>query len=314
MAGMLVNGPGWFGGPWDRYSQEQPGSPVSEDSVEQNREESENNDCAGDLQRQEEARLNRLEPRIKELEKMDQAVREHEQMHKAVAGPYAGEITYRFVTGPDGKRYAVGGSTPLGAPQCRRPEEAIRVMNKLRQAAMAPGDPSPEDLHVARMAAMREQEARAEIRRESAAEREQDSEQMLEETGLRKVPEMEIKKDADGRVEITYHPPKPSSKEELIPGQTTAGDGVEFPGSTAAGGAYDDARSEAMLDVQNGQAPGQSAGRIQEIKLPGASKPESGESLPGTSRKPDSIGEAYRMAARIYRQQALLSTSLENHK
>jgi len=280
MAGMLVNGPAWFGGPWDRYGQEQPAAPESEESVEQNQEQTGNRDRSRDPRCEEEVCLKRLEPRIKELEKMDKAVREHEQVHKAVAGPYAGEITYRFVTGPDGKRYAVGGSTPLGAPQCRRPEETIRVMNKLRQAAMAPGDPSPEDMHVARLAAMREQEARAEIRRESAEMREQDSERMLEETGLREVPEMEIKKDADGRVEIMYHRPDSSVAED---------------------GQYN-ADHDTNSDDFPRRSPGNSAGRDLEMKLPGA------------ARKPASIGEAYRMAARIYRQQALLSTSSEDHK
>ncbi|MEN6349874.1 MAG: putative metalloprotease CJM1_0395 family protein [Syntrophomonas sp.] len=87
-------------------------------------------------------------------------VRGHEAAHKAAAGKYAGPITYSYAVGPDGKRYIVGGEVSIHAPEGSTPEETIRIMEQVKRAALAPGDPSPQDLAVAAQAAMKIMQAR----------------------------------------------------------------------------------------------------------------------------------------------------------
>ena len=111
-------------------------------------------------------------------QKMQQAeaeVRAHEAAHKAAAGKYAGPITYTYAVGPDGKRYIVGGEVSIHAPAGSTPEETIRIMEQVKRAALAPGDPSPQDLAVAAQAAMKIMQARQamaqdELKKEKPAE------------------------------------------------------------------------------------------------------------------------------------------------
>ena len=51
--------------------------------------------------------------RVSELSRRDPAVRAHERAHKAAAGAYDGAVSLSFATGPDGRRYAVGGEVPI---------------------------------------------------------------------------------------------------------------------------------------------------------------------------------------------------------
>lgn len=104
---------------------------------------------------------------IAEMQKVDRSVTAHEQAHKAVAGPYAGPISYDYATGPDGKRYVVSGEVPINAPQGRTPEETIQIMERVKRAALAPSDPSAQDVAVAALAAEQQQAARAEVNKQS---------------------------------------------------------------------------------------------------------------------------------------------------
>ncbi|MFB6356276.1 MAG: putative metalloprotease CJM1_0395 family protein [bacterium] len=99
--------------------------------------------------------------KVEKLKKRDREVRRHEQAHLAAAGPHAqGGIQYEFTTGPDGKRYAVGGSVSLDTSSEDSPEETAKKMRTVRAAALAPSDPSPSDLKVAQKAAQKLAEAR----------------------------------------------------------------------------------------------------------------------------------------------------------
>lgn len=90
---------------------------------------------------------------IAQLKARDREVRTHEQAHKSVGGPYAGSISYEFVTGPDQRQYAVGGEVPIdAAPIEGDPEATIRKMEIVYAAALAPAEPSPQDRSVARLA------------------------------------------------------------------------------------------------------------------------------------------------------------------
>lgn len=102
---------------------------------------------------------------VEKLASTDRAVRSHEQAHMAVGGAYVtGGASYSYVTGPDGRRYAVGGEVSIDAsPVANDPEATIRKARTLQAAANAPVDPSSQDRQVAAMAAQMEQAARQEL-------------------------------------------------------------------------------------------------------------------------------------------------------
>lgn len=101
---------------------------------------------------------------VDELEQRDREVRQHEQAHLSAAGPYAlGGPTFDFQTGPDGKRYAIGGEVQIDtSPVDGDPEATIQKMETVRAAALAPQDPSGQDRSVAAQAAREIQKARTE--------------------------------------------------------------------------------------------------------------------------------------------------------
>lgn len=120
-------------------------------------------------------RLEQLE--IAKLSRRDEEVRAHEQAHAAVGGRYAGPPSYSFERGPDGKRYAVGGEVSIESGSVADdPEATLRKMEIVLRAALAPADPSAQDLRVAAQAQALMTEARAELselqRNEAAAARE----------------------------------------------------------------------------------------------------------------------------------------------
>ncbi|NMP33021.1 hypothetical protein HII17_15800 [Thalassotalea sp. M1531] len=86
---------------------------------------------------------------IRELEARDLEVRTHEQAHAAVGGRYTGAPSYSYETGPDGKRYAVEGEVSVDLSKPSSPEETIAKMRKVYDAALAPANPSTQDLRVA---------------------------------------------------------------------------------------------------------------------------------------------------------------------
>ncbi|XLX39944.1 putative metalloprotease CJM1_0395 family protein [Ectopseudomonas mendocina] len=111
---------------------------------------------------------------IAELVQRDREVRNHEQAHAAVGGQYAGAPTYSFKRGPDGQRYAVSGEVSIDtAPIPNDPEATLRKMEIVLRAALAPIEPSPQDLRVAALAQAQAAQARvelAELRREEAGD------------------------------------------------------------------------------------------------------------------------------------------------
>jgi len=109
--------------------------------------------------------------RLRDLRRRDEQVRQHEQAHLSAAGAYArGGARYEYETGPDGERYAVSGEVDIDtAPIPGDPEATIRKMEIVRAAALAPADPSAQDLQVAAKAARAIERARAEIARRQAA-------------------------------------------------------------------------------------------------------------------------------------------------
>jgi len=107
---------------------------------------------------------------VRRLQEADQRVRAHERAHQAAGGGAAGAASYSYTLGPDGKMYATSGEVPIRVEGGRTPDETIAAAARLRAAALAPSDPSAQDLAVAAQAARMEARARAEKSRESSGE------------------------------------------------------------------------------------------------------------------------------------------------
>lgn len=107
---------------------------------------------------------------IVELKNRDQEVRIHEQAHAAVGGQYASAPKYEYQTGPDNKRYAVGGEVSIDVSTEKTPRETIQKMQQVKAAALAPAEPSAQDFKVANAATQKEQAARSELVKEQALE------------------------------------------------------------------------------------------------------------------------------------------------
>lgn len=106
---------------------------------------------------------------VEQLKERDREVKAHEQAHAAVGGQYAGSPTYDYQTGPDGNRYAVGGEVSIDVSKESDPEDTILKMQVVRAAALAPAQPSTQDLKVAAQASQLENQARAELSQSSLA-------------------------------------------------------------------------------------------------------------------------------------------------
>ena len=93
----------------------------------------------------------RQKKEVAELKTRDAQVKQHEQAHLAAAGPYAkGGVHYKYTTGPDGNRYAVGGKVGIDSSKVSNdPEATIGKAQVVRRAALAPANPSTQDRRVA---------------------------------------------------------------------------------------------------------------------------------------------------------------------
>lgn len=110
------------------------------------------------------------EKQVDKLRARDREVRAHEQAHARVGGAYASAPSYTFQQGPDGKRYAVGGEVQIDTAKERTPERTIRKMQVVIRAAMAPAEPSSQDLKVAQQARASLSEAQTQLRQQKAEE------------------------------------------------------------------------------------------------------------------------------------------------
>lgn len=102
---------------------------------------------------------------IRNLENQDRQVRNHEQAHLAAAGGIAiGAPHFRYTTGPDGKLYAISGDVSIDASEVGNdPQATLRKAETIRKAALAPADPSGQDMRVAAEAAAMALKAASEL-------------------------------------------------------------------------------------------------------------------------------------------------------
>lgn len=108
---------------------------------------------------QEEVRL------VNKLEKIDSEVKAHEMAHIAAGGQYiTSGATFSYTRGPDGKNYATGGEVGIDtSAEPGDPQATLQKMRQVRAAALAPAEPSSQDMRVAAKAASQAAKAISEI-------------------------------------------------------------------------------------------------------------------------------------------------------
>ena len=102
---------------------------------------------------------------VTKLKQRDTEVKAHEAAHLAAAGGLArGGASYEYQKGPDGKNYAVGGEVSIDTSSIEGdPESTLSKAKQIRNAALAPADPSAQDYMVAAKASQMETQARKEL-------------------------------------------------------------------------------------------------------------------------------------------------------
>ncbi|WP_295399155.1 putative metalloprotease CJM1_0395 family protein [uncultured Thiocystis sp.] len=100
------------------------------------------------------------------LKQRDTEVRAHEQAHIAAGGRYVtSSASYDYQTGPDGQRYAIGGEVGIDTSSVSGdPSATFEKARAVRRAALAPAEPSSQDLRVAAAATTMETNAISELR------------------------------------------------------------------------------------------------------------------------------------------------------
>ncbi len=107
----------------------------------------------------------REQQQLQDLKRRDTQVKAHEQAHLSAAGNLAkGGASFDYETGPDGKRYAVGGEVNIDTSQVSDdPQANLKKAQQIRRAATAPVDPSAQDRSVASEASRMAAQARVEL-------------------------------------------------------------------------------------------------------------------------------------------------------
>ncbi len=107
---------------------------------------------------------------VRDLASRDSEVRAHEAAHQAAGGGMVGAASYTYQQGPDGKMYAIGGEVSVSMKSGSTPQETIANARQLATAAMAVGDPSPQDHAVAASARIMAMKAEQQLAKEKQEE------------------------------------------------------------------------------------------------------------------------------------------------
>jgi hypothetical protein len=100
---------------------------------------------------------------VRDLASRDSEVRAHEAAHQAAGGGMTGAASFTYQQGPDGKMYAIGGEVSISMKSGSSPEETIANARQIAAAAMAAGNPSPQDFAVASSARVMEMKAQQQL-------------------------------------------------------------------------------------------------------------------------------------------------------
>lgn len=120
---------------------------------------------------------------VEKLKKRDQEVRTHEQAHMTAGGDLTSRpASYTTTKGPDNKSYATGGEVQINVSEEINPEKTIEKARKIRNAALAPSNPSSQDMQVASQA--NQMEAQARIEKNSIKNSENDKNELSEKNSI----------------------------------------------------------------------------------------------------------------------------------
>lgn len=100
---------------------------------------------------------------VRDLQSRDSEVKAHEAAHQAAGGGMTGAASYTYQQGPDGKMYAIGGEVSISMKSGSTPQETIANARQIVAAAMAAGNPSPQDYAVASSARVMEMKAQQQL-------------------------------------------------------------------------------------------------------------------------------------------------------
>jgi hypothetical protein len=108
---------------------------------------------------------------VQKLKELDAKVKAHESAHVAAGGQYVrGGASYEYQTGPDGRKYAVGGEVSIDTSAIAGdPQATITKMLTVKRAAQAPADPSGQDNAVAAQASAAMMKAQQELMKQQQA-------------------------------------------------------------------------------------------------------------------------------------------------
>ncbi|WP_193768914.1 putative metalloprotease CJM1_0395 family protein [Metasolibacillus meyeri] len=98
---------------------------------------------------QEKLETSEAKAHLRQLQMTEDEVKVHEQAHKAAGSSVTGPVSYTYTKGPDNQLYVSGGEVSIQAPVSGSDEETIKILEQVRKAALAPAQPSPQDLRVA---------------------------------------------------------------------------------------------------------------------------------------------------------------------
>lgn len=155
------------------------GLKASEDEAQEDEQQENSNINAGEQAQYTDIELKEIE----QLKSREKEVIAHEQAHAAVGGQYTGAPSYDYETGPNGVRYAVSGEVSIDTSEVPGdPQATLRKAKQIKAAALAPAEPSAQDLKVAAKADRMAANARAEILAENTG-RDRSGPASLENTG-----------------------------------------------------------------------------------------------------------------------------------
>lgn len=102
---------------------------------------------------------------LEELKQIDTKVRQHEMAHITAGGPHiTSGATFSYQRGPDGNNYAIAGEVSIdSSPVPGDPQATLRKMRQIKHAALAPADPSAQDIKVASKASSTAAKALSEL-------------------------------------------------------------------------------------------------------------------------------------------------------
>jgi len=103
---------------------------------------------------------------VLDLQSRDTEVRAHEAAHQS-GGASTGGATYTYQQGPDGKMYAIGGEVSISFQTGSTPQETIANAQAVIASALAPADPSGQDLAVASSAMLMMMKAQQQVARQT---------------------------------------------------------------------------------------------------------------------------------------------------